>query len=242
MLGSELKSERAQLRLALPPALGGVLIYILIAPLVGLTADLLGFSGDWASADRDQVGIQLVAQIPASLAVVLFALVWPLGVAWCGKPRLLRAVLLYLAFLLVWYPLAMLVNPLVLKWFDLTFEAQPHLLYFQGDLSGWQGSLAVIAVCIGGPVMEEIIFRGFFQSSAVRILGRAGGLFMTSLAFGLIHGPLYAFPMLVMGLFLGSLREKTAGLAAPILIHILHNAHTVLLACMFPSLLELAVR
>ena len=79
-----MKFECAKLRLALPPALGGLLIFMLIAPLAGLTAGLLGFSGDSASADRDQVGIELVAQLPGNLVVILFALVWPLGVAWRG--------------------------------------------------------------------------------------------------------------------------------------------------------------
>lgn len=228
--------------MALPPALGGLLVFLLVGPLAALTAGLLGFSGDWESTDRDQVGILLVAQIPGNLVAVLFALIWPLGVAWFGQPRVRQTILYYLAFLLVWYPLVIFVNPLLLQLFDTTFTAQPHLLYFRGDLSGWQGMLAILAVCVGGPIMEETIFRGFLQSSAVKILGRGGGLLLTSLAFGLIHGPLYAFPMVVMGLFLGSLRERTEGLAAPILIHVLHNSHTVLMAGIFPSLLELVVR
>ena len=71
-----------------------------------------------------------------------------------------------------------------------------------------------------------------------RLVGRHTSLILVSVLFGLIHGPMYALPMFGMGLFLGYLRQSSGGLAAPILVHVLHNMHTLLVARAFPSIIE----
>jgi len=86
-------------------------------------------------------------------------------------------------------------------------------------------------VVIAAPLMEEVIFRGFIQPAFVRSIGRWRGILATSVLFALIHisDPQAVFPILLLGVILGWLREKTGGLAAPIALHLANNLSAMIL-------------
>lgn len=185
-----------------------------------------------------ELGPLIVCQIPGCLFVLLVALFWPMGLPWLGDFRLWRTIGLYCGFLALWYPLVIFGYPLLLQWLDTEFESQSHLLYFVGEWDGPLPWFAAFTACIAGPVAEEIMFRGYLTSGLLRFVGRHTSLILVALLFGLFHGPLYALPMFGMGLCFGYLRQSSGGLAAPILVHILHNSHTLLMAWVSPSLIE----
>lgn len=83
---------------------------------------------------------------------------------------------------------------------------------------GW----ALLIVLIAGT--EEMVLRGALFDSCGRVVGPAGAVAVTSIAFALIHVPLYgpaAIPLdLAVGMWLGGLRLLTGSAAAPATAHI----------------------
>ena len=95
------------------------------------------------------------------------------------------------------------------------------------------GSLGVIVliliVGIGAPIVEEIFYRGLLQRSLERRFGVWPGILGSALLFGASHFQLLQLPALVLfGIVLGLLAQRTGRLAAPIAAHIVFNMTTVL--------------
>ncbi len=93
-------------------------------------------------------------------------------------------------------------------------------------------ALMVVAAVVVAPVWEEIAFRGFLQPFLGRWMGPRGALVVTAAVFALIHEPgsrFFMTPILIfpLALALGYARERTGRLAAPIFLHVLHNALSV---------------
>ncbi|MHC5064796.1 MAG: lysostaphin resistance A-like protein [Planctomycetota bacterium] len=221
----------------LPPLAGGLVAAMgyLLLPAIFVQLFDVPVGSDLRPSEMGPV---IACQLPGCLFVLLIGLLWPMGLPWRGSLQVLRVVGLYCVFLALWYPFVIYGNPVLLDWLDLDFEPQAHLEFFIGDWFGVLPWIAVLTVGIFGPLAEEILFRGYLTSALLRFVGRHTTLILVSALFGLIHGLLYALPMFGMGLFLGYLRQSSGGLAAPILVHVLHNTHTVLVARAFPSLIE----
>lgn len=81
------------------------------------------------------------------------------------------------------------------------------------------------------PLVEELIFRGFFQGWLSRHLPRQLAIWLTAVLFCLLHyAPTQGYANMVilpavlgLGWFLGHLYEREGSLAAPIALHILFN-------------------
>lgn len=86
---------------------------------------------------------------------------------------------------------------------------------------------ALYATCISvvGPVVEELVFRGWLYAHLRARLGALPTIFLTGALFGLLHGgPIgYAISIAVSGMIYGALRELTGGIVAPTAAHILNN-------------------
>lgn len=89
-----------------------------------------------------------------------------------------------------------------------------------------------LAVVVGAPVFEEVVYRGFLQSSLLRA-SRSPliAILLTSLVFTSAHiGVADAMSLLVLFAFsvmLGLAFERSRSLAAPIVMHALFNAMNV---------------
>jgi membrane protease YdiL (CAAX protease family) len=89
--------------------------------------------------------------------------------------------------------------------------------------------MLIIIVGIGAPVVEEIFYRGLLQRSLERRFGVWPGILGSALLFGVSHFQLLQLPALVLfGVVLGLLAQRTGRLAAPIAAHIVFNMTTVL--------------
>jgi len=84
------------------------------------------------------------------------------------------------------------------------------------------------------PVAEELVFRGLVQDLAHRYL-KAWALgplthanILTSLLFTALHffnhPPLWAAAVLVPSLLFGFFKDRSGGLAAPVLLHVFYNS------------------
>ncbi len=95
----------------------------------------------------------------------------------------------------------------------------------------WVWALIGAAV-IGAPLVEEIMFRGFFQSSLLRWTGMPWiAILITAVVFTSVHAfgegavDYYALgPIFVLGLATGLAYERTKRLGVPIVMHMAFNA------------------
>jgi len=89
------------------------------------------------------------------------------------------------------------------------------------------------------PLIEEIIFRGFLQSALKNYLGRRYAILVSASLFAAVHMDIFAFfQILILGILLGYLYEKTQTLAASVVIHILHNSLTLVFLLYFKYFLK----
>lgn len=92
------------------------------------------------------------------------------------------------------------------------------------DLSGGYLVLVLLVVVVLAPVFEELFFRGLFYPALRRRLGPTSAIVLNGAIFGIIHfQPLFMLSLILVGIVLAYLYEKTDSLAAPIIAHALYN-------------------
>jgi len=90
----------------------------------------------------------------------------------------------------------------------------------------------VLAILVG-PVLEELVFRGYFQSALTRHMPVWGAITITSLLFTLGHGPMALWPMYFMfSVAWGWIFSRTGSVKAAIAFHMLNNTYYTLVAVM----------
>jgi membrane protease YdiL (CAAX protease family) len=98
--------------------------------------------------------------------------------------------------------------------------------FFRTPAEAW--ALGILSVTLA-PLMEELFFRGFLYPVLARGIGVPIAIFVTALAFALLHGGQLMFswgPVLVIflvGLVLTIVRAKKNSVAAGVLIHMAYN-------------------
>ncbi len=98
--------------------------------------------------------------------------------------------------------------------------------FFKTPAEAW--ALGLLSVTLA-PLMEELFFRGFLYPVLARGIGVPFAVFLTALAFALLHGAQLMFswgPVLVIflvGLVLTMVRAKTNSVAAGVLMHMAYN-------------------
>ena len=75
-----------------------------------------------------------------------------------------------------------------------------------------------------GPILEEIFFRGFMYSAIKKKTGIIGAILLSSFLFSILHTNVIGFlPIMVLGILLAILYEKTGSLIPSIMVHMIHN-------------------
>jgi hypothetical protein len=88
--------------------------------------------------------------------------------------------------------------------------------------------LLVLIVGIGAPIVEEIFYRGLLQRSIAHRFGVWPGIVGSALVFGLSHFQVLQLPALVvLGVVLGYVTERTGRLGPAIFAHVAFNLITV---------------
>tara|TARA_Y100000766_G_scaffold170304_1_gene146254 strand:+ start:5429 stop:6319 length:891 start_codon:yes stop_codon:yes gene_type:complete len=88
-------------------------------------------------------------------------------------------------------------------------------------------SMGVVA-CIGAPLAEEVVFRGYIYTMVKRMAGLPLAVILSGVLFGAVHMNLVALlPLTVLGIILALSYEYTGSLWAPIAIHFCFNAGAV---------------
>jgi membrane protease YdiL (CAAX protease family) len=88
--------------------------------------------------------------------------------------------------------------------------------------------LAVLALVIVAPIAEEVFFRGVVFNAWLREGGRRAAYVGSAVLFGVIHLNLVAFvPIVILGLILAWVYERSRNLVAPIVLHAVFNGINV---------------
>jgi len=87
----------------------------------------------------------------------------------------------------------------------------------------------VLLAIIVAPLLEEIVFRGFFWAGLRRTRGPRFALIFTAILFGLVHVPPVAavLPLAALGVFLAVLMERTGSVLACFVTHAAFNSFSV---------------
>ncbi|NVJ98633.1 MAG: CPBP family intramembrane metalloprotease [Alphaproteobacteria bacterium] len=96
--------------------------------------------------------------------------------------------------------------------------------------SDWYPTAGVtlLLVCVLGPLVEELVFRGYLQSALNRHLPSWMAISLSSLVFAAIHFDLPALPVLLLaGVCLGTLYQLTRSLLPPVILHMAVNTYGV---------------
>jgi membrane protease YdiL (CAAX protease family) len=103
--------------------------------------------------------------------------------------------------------------------------------------SGWVLALAAIVAVVVAPISEELLFRGFLQPALGRWTGRWMAIVLGAAFFAVAHMDLYAVPaLLVLGIALGYVYDRTRSLAAPVALHMAFNGMTLISVFAFRGL------
>lgn len=107
---------------------------------------------------------------------------------------------------------------------DVSYLANSAVVYSEG--------IAVMLICQGliVPIAEELMFRGVLFKRSREQMSFWNAAFSVSLLFALVHGTFTQFTYtLVLGLFFVYFYEKFESLKAPVLLHIMVNAVSIVI-------------
>ena len=93
--------------------------------------------------------------------------------------------------------------------------------------SGFELFFFIVVITLIGPVIEEGVFRGFMCVPLARKIGKTAGFFLTSFLWASFHGYDKFVSLIILGLILVYLYEKTTSLIPSITLHVLVNSFTV---------------
>jgi membrane protease YdiL (CAAX protease family) len=85
-------------------------------------------------------------------------------------------------------------------------------------------------VCITGPILEEVLFRGIILDGFLRRYKPGKAIFWSAFLFALLHlNPWQSLPAFLIGLLLGYVYLKTRSLSTVILIHMINNSFSYII-------------
>lgn len=117
-----------------------------------------------------------------------------------------------------------IVIAVTMNFFRYVPEKQAVVQMFMKDQDARFLVFASLFAAVVGPVIEEIFFRGFLYNALKKRMGVLLAMAVTAAAFAALHAHAAGFlQIMVIGMVLGYLYEKTGTLVAPVTAHILHN-------------------
>ena len=132
--------------------------------------------------------------------------------------------------------LALLVTSVIANLFRYAPKEQVVVELFMRESNTAFLLYASLFAAIAGPVIEELFFRGFMYSAVKKRVGIFWATIITAAAFAALHAHAAGFlPIMVLGILLAYLYEKTGTLISSMTVHILHNFSMLLLVLLAKS-------
>lgn len=89
--------------------------------------------------------------------------------------------------------------------------------------------LMSLVACVGAPVSEEVLFRGYVFPVIKGFIGKWGAIILSAALFSIFHYNLASLPTLfLMGGLLAYIYDRTKTIWVPIMAHMVFNSATVL--------------
>ena len=150
-----------------------------------------------------------------------------LGWALPGGPSDLRRTAGCYAALQPLFFAALFITQALAARFGIKLQPQEIVPRFMSEQSLSVMVTIMVLACVVAPILEETFFRGFLQPALRNRLGQRAAILLTALVFAGAHRSLSVFlPVLVLGLMLGYLYEKTQSTFASAMLHAMHNTVT----------------
>lgn len=213
---------------ALPGAMALVTFGVWVFGMIFFPSLLAELAGQDLEAGEPSVVVMHLAQLLArllsagiALAMVL-ALIRPADPL-RGRPRLDgRGLLWGLGVYLLFLPLVMRLMLWISGGAEAPQESVRQLEVAEGPLT----LLVLFAnIALAAPLHEEILFRGLLQGALRRVFPAPVAIAIAAGVFAAMHGPVW-LPVLVLGLLLGWLYERSRQLGLAIAVHLAHNLIT----------------
>lgn len=138
-----------------------------------------------------------------------------------------KAVLLVIAALVSTHFLAWIYRSVILPSFDqggIIAGGSKMFSFIQENGGALEMSGFLLLALIVGPIMEEVVFRGYLQSSLTKRIPAWAAILITSVVFTAGHSPMILWPMyFLFSITWGWIYLKTGSLKMAILIHVLSN-------------------
>ena len=88
-----------------------------------------------------------------------------------------------------------------------------------------------------GPIIEELFFRGFMYNAFKKRIGVFAAMLITAAMFAALHAHAVGFlPIMILGMLLAYLYEKTGTLVSSITVHAIHNLSMVFMVFLVKQL------
>ena len=138
-----------------------------------------------------------------------------------------KAVLLVIAALVSTHFLAWIYRSVILPSFDqggIIAGGSKMFSFIQENGGVLEMSGFLLLALIVGPIMEEVVFRGYLQSSLTKRMPAWAAILITSVVFTAGHSPMILWPMyFLFSITWGYIYLKTGSLKMAVLIHVLSN-------------------
>lgn len=229
------QAERRDTGPPLPPGPGGVLPLALSTALAGFVPAGMITLASLVEAARpggtaDPVNLLLLGLVLFPLAIYFGLAVDRDGFGTLGDGLTMRptrgvtTVLALLFGLAAVLPLAEIDN--VMQAVFPMAEAERRLMVEFFSFDGWGTQVAkVLAVVAVTPVGEELVYRGIVLRWLRRSYGRFAGISVSAVLFAAAHLSLRVFvPILLLGLFLGWVTDRSRSVMSAIVAHSIFNA------------------
>lgn len=103
-------------------------------------------------------------------------------------------------------------------------ERQPVVELFLKERGAAFLTYTTLFAAIAGPVVEELFFRGFMYGALRKYIGIFWATMVTAVLFSALHTNVVGFfPIMILGIALAYIYEKTGTLVSSITLHTIHN-------------------
>lgn len=138
----------------------------------------------------------------------------------------------YFALIIV----AVISNHLLTQWTGIELKQQMLVEQAEKITDPAARILMALTLCVGAPIMEEIIFRGVLFSVAAKYTTPLYANIASSLFFASVHSNLNSLiPLTMLGMVFAHVYHKKGSLAVPVLMHALFNGSQMLLLLLYGS-------
>ena len=223
-----------------------ILLSLWVLLTLGVSEGILFFFAQSSDSFQEALSYPLMAILDASLIIVMLVIAhrtfarrlkgFGLNTKTAGKDAAFALVNLLAVYPLILFALwaVLTIGRFMKAGFDLEVHQSLTFLIENGNIG--LKVLAIIFSVVIVPVFEEMLFRGFLQTSVSSLSGhRWAAILLTSLLFSVLHPATHVAALFIFSCGLGYAYERSGSLFRPILMHVFFNGVSVAATVLFSS-------